>query len=81
VIVDITVVPKSGRFAVSVKEGKVKVFLKSAPTDNKANLELIKELSKALRAEVRIISGHSSRRKRLEMDIGEDRWLEFLSQG
>ncbi|MBU0591101.1 DUF167 domain-containing protein [Candidatus Micrarchaeota archaeon] len=75
-IIDIIVVPKSGRFAVSVKDGKIKVFLKSAAEDNKANLELIKEFSKLTSCEVRIVSGLKSRRKKIELDLGE---LEFMT--
>ena len=78
-IADVTVVPKSGRFSVSVKEGKVKVFLKSAPEQNKANLELVKGLSKALGCQVRVVSGLKSRHKRVELDISEDEWGAFLA--
>ncbi len=80
-IAEVTVVPKSGRFSVSVKEGKVKVFLRSAPEQNKANMELIKELSKALGCQVRVISGMKSRHKRLELDISEGEWQAFISKG
>jgi len=79
VIVDITAVPKSGRFSVSLKDGKVKAFLRSAAEQNKANLELVRELSKALDKPVRIISGHKSRHKRLEIDISKEEWEDFLS--
>ncbi len=77
-IVEVTAVPKSGRFSVSSKEGKVKVFLKSAAEQNKANMELVKELSKALKKEVRIISGQKSRRKRLYIDVSREEWENFL---
>lgn len=78
-IVEVTAVPKSGRFSVSFKEGKVKVSLKSAAEQNKANVELVKELSKALKKEVRVISGQKSRRKRLYIDISREEWENFLS--
>lgn len=77
-LVDIVVVPKSGCFSVSVKEGKVKIRLRSAPEDNKANLELVKELKKALGAEVRIVSGIKSRHKTIEIAIGKDDWDDYL---
>ena len=76
-IVDVTVVPKSGRFSVQQKEGKIKIYLKSPPEQNKANLELIKELSKRLGCEVRIISGLKSRQKRLELDTSPDSWNQL----
>ena len=77
-IVEVTAVPKSGRFSVSFKEGKVKVFLKSAAEQNKANVELVRGLSKALGMEVHIISGQKSRRKRLEIDVSNEEWENFL---
>jgi uncharacterized protein (TIGR00251 family) len=79
-IVEVTAVPKSGRFSVSFKDGKVKVFLKSAAEDNKANLELVKELSKLLGSPVRIVSGHTSRRERIEAGISEAGWAGFLEK-
>jgi uncharacterized protein (TIGR00251 family) len=78
-IVEVTVAPRSKGFSVSVKDGKVRICLRSPPEGNKANLELIKELSKALKAEVHIISGHTSRRKRLELSVSEDEWAAFLA--
>ncbi|MBI5227897.1 DUF167 domain-containing protein [Candidatus Micrarchaeota archaeon] len=77
-IADITVVPKSGRFSISLKDNKVKVFLRSAAENNKANLELVKELEKRLECGVRIVSGHKSKRKRLEFDLSEDTWNLFV---
>ncbi len=79
-IVEVTVVPKSGRFAVSIKEDKIKIFLKSPAEQNKANLELVKELSKALGCNVRIISGLKSRSKKIELDASEEEWDAFLGK-
>ncbi len=79
-IADITVVPKSGRFLVSAKEGRIKVFLKSPPEQNKANIELVRELSKVLGSRVRLLSGHRTRHKRLEIDVSQEEWKAFLSK-
>jgi uncharacterized protein (TIGR00251 family) len=78
VIIEVTVVPRSGRFSLSLKDGQVRISLKSAPEQNKANLELVKGLSKALGRPVRIVSGHKSKRKRLEIDISQEEWETFL---
>ncbi|MCG2700504.1 DUF167 domain-containing protein, partial [Candidatus Parcubacteria bacterium] len=43
------------------------VKLKSSPVDGKANLELIKILSKYFKKEARIKSGFTSRKKIVEM--------------
>ena len=77
-IVEISVVPKSGRFLVLLKDGKVKIYLKSAAEDNKANLELLKELKKRLNCEVDIVSGHKSRRKKLELNVDPSKWESFI---
>ena len=80
VVAEVTVVPRSKKFLISVKEEKIKIYLKSAPEQNKANLELIKELSKALDgAEVRILSGYKSKRKRIEIGISKEEWKRFQS--
>ena len=79
-IVDVIVVPKSGRFAISVKDGRIKVFLKSAAEDNKANLELVKELSKFSGSIVRIVSGAKSKRKKIEIDIDESMLNEKIKE-
>ncbi len=78
-IVELSVVPKSGRFRIEKKNERVKVFLKSPPEGNRANLELIKELEKLLGKHVKIISGMKSKHKKLEIDINEKEWKEFLA--
>jgi len=78
-LLEITVVPKSGRFEVVPKEGRVKVFLKSAPEKNKANMELLKEMKRLLKAEVRIVSGLTSKRKVLEIQISKEELERLLS--
>jgi len=78
-IIEVSVVPKSPSFHVFVKDGKVKVRLRSAPEKGGANAELVRELSDALGGcAVRIISGHTSRRKRLEIAASEAEWGAFL---
>jgi uncharacterized protein (TIGR00251 family) len=71
-ILEITVVPKSKRFSIIKKDGKIKIHLKSAPEQNKANLELLKELSKVFNCQVRIISGLKSKAKKLELNISQE---------
>lgn len=79
-IVEITAAPNSKRFSLSVKDGRLKAALKSPPENNKANIELIKELSKALGCPVRIIGGQTSKRKRLDVGIDEGGWKAFLKR-
>ena len=75
---EITVVPKSGGFKVEVKEGRIKVFLKSAPESNKANIELQKEMQRLLKADVRIVFGLTSRRKILEVGLSKEELKKVL---
>ena len=65
-IVEVTVVPKSAKFKIIQKDGKIKIYLKSPPEDNKANIELVKELKK-IGCEASIISGRRSKHKKLEV--------------
>lgn len=70
-ILEIKVVPSSGQNKwVIDKSGKLKCYLKSPPERNLANFELISLLSKALKIpqnKVMIVSGQTSRTKRLDI--------------
>ncbi len=63
-IVEVSVVPNSKKFEIK-KNGKIKIHLKSKAENNKANIELIKELSKRYNCEVSIVSGLKSKNKKL----------------
>ena len=78
-MVEVTVVPNSRKFSISVKDSRVKIHLKNPPENNKANIELIKELSGRLGCPVSIVSGQTSKRKRLEIGTSEQEWKKFLS--
>lgn len=76
--IEVRVIPNSIRFSIKKKDGKVKVFLKNRAENNKANLELLKELRKKLKREIRLVSGKKSRKKVLEIDITSDQWKNFI---
>jgi uncharacterized protein (TIGR00251 family) len=81
VVIEVSVITKSPGFSVSLKDGLIKIRLTSPPEKGEANAELVKELGKALGgASVRILSGHTSRRKRLEIDMDEESWNASLAQ-
>ena len=63
----IKVKPNSGEQSVEKKGDEFIVKLKSAPENNKANLELVKVLKKYFGKEVKIKSGFTSRRKIVEV--------------
>jgi len=78
-IVEVSVVTGSPRFFLDMKDGRLRAHLRNQPEKNKANLELIKELSSLLKAPVRLVSGATSRRKRLDIGLGEQNWADFIS--
>lgn len=78
-IAEVSVTTNSKRFSVSVKDGRVRIALTSPPEKNRANIELIRELSRRSGRSVRILSGQTSKRKRLEIGMDEGEWLLFLS--
>ena len=65
--IKVKVKPSSGEQNVEEKESFYLVKLKSAPENNKANLELIKLLKKYFKKEIKIKSGFSSRNKIIEI--------------
>lgn len=79
-ILEVSVIPKSGRFRITEKQGKIKVYLKSPPEDNKANLELVKEFEGLFGKPVRIVAGIKSKKKKIELPVTEEEWKKFLSE-
>lgn len=77
-IIEVSVIPNSKKFAISVKDGMVKVHLEKPPENNKANLELISKFSKLFGKEVHLISGHKSKHKKLAIAISENEWETFV---
>ncbi|MFC2175267.1 DUF167 domain-containing protein [archaeon] len=68
VVIEVRVIPGSKDFSIAGEDewtGDIKIKVKSKALEGKANQELVNELGKRLSAEVKIISGHKSRRKAL----------------
>ncbi len=79
VIIDIHVKPNSKRFGIAVESDEVIVLCRAAPTKGKANRELMKELSKLFKKRVNILSGFSSRQKRILIrDIEKNKAKKIL---
>ena len=66
--IKVRVKPNSGKSGVVRGGEKYLVFLKSSPEENKANIELVKLLSKYLKKKVEIKSGLKSKIKILEIE-------------
>ncbi len=71
IIFNVRVIPRSSKSEIIGEyDGDLKVKLTSPPVDGKANKELIKILSKALKtakSDIEIISGETSRSKRIQI--------------
>ena len=74
-VIDVKVVPSAGCVSWKLQEGdRLKCYLKSSPEKGKANKELIELLSKALQlpgSACIIISGATSRLKRVRIDTSQ----------
>jgi hypothetical protein len=70
VVLNLWVKPKSDRFEIQLDNDELVVLCKSPPRDGKANREIIRELSKVFKKEVLLISGFSSKRKRILVKNG-----------
>jgi len=65
VILEAAVKAGAGSFSVSQKDGFLEIRTKSPAEGNKANQEIIKELSKLFGKDVRILRGLKSKRKEI----------------
>ena len=65
IILDVYIKPKSKEFKIEEEDDKLAVFCRESPVKGRVNRELIKELSKLFKRRVEIISGFSSRQKRV----------------
>jgi uncharacterized protein (TIGR00251 family) len=71
-IIKAKVRPNSGRQEIQQVTGnEYKIFLKKSPEDNKANEELLKLLKKHFKSEVKLIKGHTSKNKIIEVKDGD----------
>ncbi|MGD0159879.1 MAG: DUF167 family protein [Candidatus Bathyarchaeia archaeon] len=64
-ILDVYVRPKSIEFKVVVEADEIVVHCREDPVGGRVNRELVKELSRLLGRKVELVSGFSSRQKRL----------------
>jgi len=64
-ILEVHVKPKSKEFKIVVEGEEIVVCCREEPVKGKANKELIKELSRLFHKRVEIISGFTSRQKKL----------------
>jgi len=64
-ILNVYVKPDSREFKIEVEDDELVLYCKESPVKCKVNKELIKELSKVFRRKVKIISGFTSKQKKI----------------
>jgi hypothetical protein len=64
-IIEVFVKPSSQKFEVTVEDDEVVVRCTEEPVKGKVNKELVKELSKLFHSKVEIVSGLTSKQKKL----------------
>jgi uncharacterized protein (TIGR00251 family) len=57
--------PNQPKFNIKIDDDEIVVFCTEEPVKGKVNKELIKELSKLFHAEIEMVSGFTSKQKRL----------------
>jgi uncharacterized protein (TIGR00251 family) len=64
-VIEVFVKPNSNKFKITVDDGEIVVFCTEQPVKGKVNKELVKEFSKLFHTKVEIVSGLTSKQKRL----------------
>lgn len=78
-IIEVKVKTARPEFRVRLSNGQVFIDLTEAPEHNKANLELIKMLTRLLKRPVSLVSGATNRTKTLKIEnMGRDEVLSLL---
>jgi len=65
IVLDVHVKPNSKKFQIKTEEDKLVVFCRETPVKGRVNRELMKELSRLFKRRVEIVSGFSSRQKKI----------------
>ncbi|UCE43688.1 MAG: YggU family protein [Candidatus Bathyarchaeota archaeon] len=80
IVIEILVKPKSKQFQAKIEDDRIVVFCREAPMKGKVNRELTKEFSRLFKRRVQIISGFTSRQKKLLIaDVNVEEVREILS--
>jgi uncharacterized protein len=78
VVVEVFVKPNSQKFGVTVEGDEIVVRCTEEPVKGKVNKELIKELTKLFRTQVELVSGATSKQKKLLIKTVERNQVERL---
>jgi hypothetical protein len=64
-IIEVFVKPRSARFETVIENGEILVFSAEDPVKGRVNKELVKEFSRLFHSKIEVISGFTSKQKRL----------------
>lgn len=76
VILEVSVKPRSKEFKIVAEGDEIVVFCREEPVKGKVNKELIKELSRFFHKKVELVSGFTSKQKRLLIKDAEKSEVE-----
>ncbi len=76
VILEVSVKPRSKEFKIMVEGDEIVVFCREEPVKGKVNKELIKELSRLFHRKMELVSGFTSKQKRLLIKDAEKSEVE-----
>jgi uncharacterized protein (TIGR00251 family) len=81
VVLSVYVKPDSREFKIEMEENGLVVHCREAPVKGKVNKELVKELSRLFKRRIEIVSGFTSKQKKvLIKDISLDEVANFISK-
>lgn len=79
-VVEVFVKPKSNVFQLTIEGDELVAFCRESPVKGKVNKELIKELARIFKRRVEMLSGFSSKQKRILIsDISAEEVNQVLS--
>jgi uncharacterized protein (TIGR00251 family) len=80
VVVEFFVKPKSRQFEVTIEDDQIVIRCTEEPVKGRVNKEIIKELTKTFHTKIELVSGATSREKRILIrgikKSEAERWLE-----
>ena len=81
IVLDVYVKPNSKEFQIKTEDDELVVFCRETPVKGRVNRELIKELSRLFKKRVEILSGFSSRQKKILIRDIETKEVEHILEG
>ena len=80
-ILEVLVKPKRRAFGIIVEKDEIVVLCRREPAEGRVNKEIIKELSRLFHKRVELVSGFSSRQKKLLIKDSKKGDVELVLQG